>query len=201
MPVLAHRKLKMIAGQLALSVAVMSTPLLADDVTDSIQEATEAYESGDIAAAVDSLNYAVQLLQQKKGASLAELLPEPLDGWSADAAESASVGAAMFGGGLTAERSYRKDKSSVDIQIVTDSPMLQGMMAMFSNPMFASSSGGKMTKINKQKVILKYDEAKKDGEIQIMVKNRYMVTVSGDNVSEDELTGYVEAIDFDKFAD
>lgn len=201
MQILKHAKLTIMSGQLAVCLAIMSTPVLADDVTDSIQEATEAYESGDIATAVDSLNYAVQLLQQMKGAALTELLPEPLDGWSAEDAESASVGAAMFGGGLTAERSYRKDKSSVDIQIVTDSPMLQGMMAMFSNPMFAASSGGKMTKINKQKVILKYDKAKQEGEIQIMVKNRHMVTVSGDNVSEDELKAYVEAIDFTQFAD
>lgn len=201
MQILNHARLKVMTARLALFMAVVSTSLLADDVTDSIQEATAAYESGDIATAVDSLNYAVQLLQQMKGASLAELLPEPLDGWSAEDAESASVGAAMFGGGLTAERSYRKDKSAVDIQIVTDSPMLQGMMAMFSNPMFAASSGGKMTKINGQKVILKYDQGSKDGEVQIMVKNRYMVTVSGDNVSEDELKAYVEAMDFTKFAD
>ncbi|MEZ5534128.1 MAG: hypothetical protein R3F02_00755 [Thiolinea sp.] len=201
MKIVKQINLSWLSGSLALLLAVMAAPVLADDVTDSIREATEAYESGDIAGAVDSLNYAVQLLQQMKGASLVELLPDAPEGWEAEEAESASVGAAMFGGGLTASRSYRKEKSSVDIQIVTDSPMLQGMMAMFTNPMFAASSGGKMTKINKQKAILKYDKAANDGEIQIVVKNRYMVTVSGDNVSEEELTAFVEAMDFDKFAD
>lgn len=201
MQILKQIKPTIIVCQLALLSGMMSAPVLADDVTDSIQEATEAYENGDIAGAVEGLNYAVQLLQQMKGDSLAQLLPEPLDGWTAEDAESASVGAAMFGGGLTAQREYRKDNSQVEIQIVTDSPMLQGMMAMFTNPMFAASSGGKMTKINKQKAIVKYDNDRQEGEVQIMVKNRYMVTVSGNKVSQDELEAYVAAIYFDKFAD
>ncbi|PIE00387.1 MAG: hypothetical protein CSA79_03985 [Thiothrix nivea] len=201
MQVCKRFKQTVIAGQLALLLGVMSTPALADDVTDSIQEATKAYEAGDIAGAVEGLNYAVQLLQQMKGKVLAKLLPEPLEGWKAGEAESAAVGAAMFGGGLTAQRDYQKDKSRVKIQVVTDSPMLQGMMTMFSNPMFAASSGGKMTRINKQKAIVEYDSERQEGEIQIMVKNRYMVTVSGNKVSKDELKAYVDAIDFSKFAD
>lgn len=187
--------------KLALLAALITAPVLADDVTDSIEEASAAYESGDVATAVDSLNYAVQLLQQMKGDALTQLLPEPLAGWEAGEAESAAVGAAMFGGGLTAERGYKKDKSRVDIQIVTDSPMLQGMMAMFTNPMFAASSGGKMVKINKQKAIVKYDKAAKKGEIQLVVNNRHMVIVTGSKVSQDELTEYAEAIDFSEFAD
>ena len=202
MQILNNTKLKMVSGSLALLLAVMSAPaVLADDVTDSIDEATEAYKSGDVASAVENLNYAVQLLQQMKGDSLAKLLPEPLDGWEAKEAESTAVGAAMFGGGLTAERSYTKDKSRIDIQIVTDSPVLQGMMAMFSNPMFAASSGGKMTKINKQKAIVKLDKSGKGGEIQMMIKNRYMVTLDGSRVSEDELLEYAGAIDFSQFED
>ncbi|MEZ5476836.1 MAG: hypothetical protein R3E95_04920 [Thiolinea sp.] len=152
-------------------------PLWADDVTDSIEEAKTAYADGDYAAAVENLNYAVQLLQQMKGEQLGKLLPEPLSGWEADEVESTAVGAAMFGGGLSAERTYRKDNSSVMIQVVTDSPMLQGMMAMFGNPMFAASSGGKMTKINGEKAIETYDRDGQDGGYKLMVDNRYLVTV------------------------
>lgn len=201
MQILKNTKLSVVSGGLSLLLAVMSAPVLADDVTDSIEEATKAYEDGDVATAVESLNYAVQLLQQMKGDALAKLLPEPLDGWAAGAAESTAVGAAMLGGGLTAERTYTKDKSRVSIQIVADSPMLQGVMAMFSNPMFATSSGGKMIKVNKQKAILKLDESGKGGEIQMMVNNRYMITLDGNQVSEEELLEYAGAIDFSKFED
>lgn len=178
------------------AVSTFAAPIQADDVTDSIKEASEAYEKGDHNAAVASLNDAVQLIQQMKGKTLEGLLPAALEGWTAAAAESTAVGAAMFGGGVTAERRYTKGDSSVSVQIVTDSPMLQGMMALFTNPMFASSSGGKMEKVAGQKVISTYEEANQSGDFKIAVANRYLVTITGQKVTKDELKAYTEAIDF-----
>ncbi|TXH69146.1 MAG: hypothetical protein E6Q83_10350 [Thiothrix sp.] len=180
------------------ALGAVCTPLQADDVTDSIQEASEAYAKGDTAKALESLNYAVQLMQQAKAQGLEALLPAPLSGWTAEKAESTAVGAAMFGGGITVERRYSKDNSSVHVQIVTDSPMLQGLMTLFSNPMFASSSGGKLEKIAGQKVISTYDASTKTGDYQFAVANKYMVTVKGDQVSAEEMQAYAEGIDFKK---
>ncbi|MGB0847094.1 MAG: hypothetical protein ACPGSM_10230 [Thiolinea sp.] len=182
---------------LATSMTCMTTAI-ADDVSDAIDEASKAYESGDVNTAVENLNFAVQLLQQMKGEKLSELLPEALDGWTAGEAESAAVGAAMFGGGLTAKRSYQKDKSKVKIEIVTDSPMIQSMVALFTNPLFGAS-GGKMTKINGHKAMLEYNKKRQKGEYKLMINNRYMVTVNGRKVEADELKAYVEAIPFDEF--
>ncbi len=190
--------------KLVLATAIV-LPLLsvsvaqADDVTDSMDEASKAYADGDMAATLESLNYAIQLLQQMKAEGVKSLLPEVPDGWTAEEAESTAVGTAMFGGGITAERRYTKGDSSVSIQIVTDSPMLQGMMMLFTNPAFAASSGGKMEKIGKQKIISTYDAGKKGGDYKIMVANRYLVTVTGEQVSKDEMTAFVEAMDFSKF--
>ncbi|SKA71078.1 hypothetical protein SAMN02745130_00777 [Thiothrix eikelboomii] len=180
------------------SLATVFTPLHADDVTDSIQEASEAYAKGDNAKAIESLNYAVQLIQQAKAKNLEQLLPQPLSGWTANAAESTAVGAAMFGGGITVEKRYTKGDSSISIQIVTDSPMLQGMMALFANPMFATSSGGKLEKVAGQKAISTYDAANQGGDYQFAVANQYMVTVKGEKVSADEMAAYAEGIDFKK---
>ena len=183
------------AGALSLSL-----PAAADDVIDTINEALEAYKNGDYADAASSLDYASQLVKQKKGESLAALLPEPLDGWTAEEAESQAAGAAMFGGGVTASREYRKGDGQVSVQIVTDSPMLQGMMMMFSNPMFAASDGGKMERIKRQKAIVKYNSSGHSGTIQIVVANRFLVTVEGSGVSRDELVAWAEAIDYKKLA-
>ncbi|MEZ5448439.1 MAG: hypothetical protein R3E95_00405 [Thiolinea sp.] len=176
---------------------MLSTQARADDVTDSIQEASEAYAQGEHSAAIESLNYAVQLIQQKKGKGLEALLPVAPEGWSAEEAESTAVGAAMFGGGVTAERRYTRDGSSVTVQIVTDSPMLQGMLALFSNPMFASSAGGRLEKIAGQKVMANYEKDRQSGDYKIAVDNRFLVTVTGEKVSQDEMKAFVEAIDFD----
>lgn len=173
----------------------------ADDVTDSIDEALEYYKEGAYSDAVGSLNYASQLIQQKKGEELESMLPEPLDGWSAREAASQAAGAAMMGGGLSAERNYSKADSTVDIKILTDSPIMQGMMMMFSNPMLATSDGGKMQKIGRQKAIIKYDAEDKSGDINVVVANRFLVTIEGRNVSETDLKAYAKAMDFNKLAD
>jgi len=192
-----------LAGILAVVVGVMliAVPTWADDVTDSINEALEYYKEGAYTDAVGSLNYASQLIQQKKGEKLESFLPKPLDGWKAEDATSQAVGAAMMGGGLSAERAYRKGNSTVNIQIITDSPIMQGMMMMFSNPMLAASDGGKLQKIGRQKAIVKYDAANKSGDINVVVANRFLVTIDGDDVTEDDLKAYAEAIDYGKLSE
>ena len=171
-------------------------PALADDVEDSIQEGLELYKEGEFKDAVESLNYAVQLIQQKKGESLEGLLPPPLEGWEAEEAESQAAGAAMFGGGVSAERRYTKGQASVTVQIVTDSPLMQSMMAMISNPMFASSGGARLERIKRQKAMVEYDKENRSGSINVAVDRRFLVTVEGQFVTLDDLKAYAEAIDY-----
>jgi hypothetical protein len=185
-----------------ISVALMSflaTPLFADDVTESISEALEYYNNGDYSDAVSNLNYAAQLIQQKKGVSLESLLPQPLKGWMAAEASSQAAAAGVFGG-VTAEREYTRGDATVSVTIISDSPMIQGMAMLFSNPVFAVSDGGKLEKIAGQKAIVKYDSAGKSGEIQIMVGNRFLVMIEGDGVEKADLKQYAEGIDYKKLA-
>jgi hypothetical protein len=73
-------------------------------------------------------------------------------------------------------------------------------MMMLSNPMLASSDGGKLRKIKNQKAVVKYNEINKTGEIQIVVVNRFLVTINGNNVSEDELVEYAMAVNYLKLS-
>ena len=125
-----------------------------DEVTDAINEGLQSYQGGKYSDAMASLNYASQLIGQKKGGDLQSFLPAPLSGWEASEATSQAAGAALFGGGVSAERRYTKDPGSVNVQIVTDSPMLQGIMTMFSNPMLLGSDGGKLERIAGEKAIV-----------------------------------------------
>ena len=177
-----------------------SAHVYADDVTDSINEGLQYYKDGKYTESASSLNYAAQLIQQKKGGSLKLLFPNPLKGWKAEEARS-STGGAAFGAGINVSREYNKGSSSVSIEIVADSPMLQGIMMMFSNPMFAQSDGGKLKKIGGQKTIVKYDAVNKNGEILVTIANRFLITIRGDDVSEDILTDYTKAFDFKKIAE
>lgn len=185
---------------LGILLALLTVPVFADEVEDSVKEAMEYYEEGDFSNAAGSLEYAAQLIRQKKGGELETFLPKALPGWTAKDASSQSMGATMFGGGVTAQREFEKDNSRVTIQIITDSPMLQGMMMMFTNPMLATADGGKLEKINRQKAIVKYTDSDRDGEITLVIANRFLVMVEGRDVSKDDLKAYAGAIDYKKLA-
>lgn len=187
-------------GAITLFLIFMIFPVsgYTDDVEDSIKEALQSYKNGEYKEAAESLNYASQLVQQKRSTGLESFLPEPLKGWTAKEASSQAAGAAMFGGGITAEREYRKESGSITVQIITDSPMMQSMMMMFSNPMFATADGGKLERIGRQKAIVKYDKDNKEGDIKIVVANRYLVSIEGRHVSVEDLKAYANAIDYKK---
>jgi hypothetical protein len=184
-----------------LLLTVAAQPAAADDVTTAIEEALKAYRDGDHSTAVESLNYASQLIQQKKGEALRDYFPEPLKGWQAEEAKSQAMGSAMMGGGLTASRTYSREGASITVQFVTDSPMLQPFMMMLANPMTAASGGGKLETIGGQKALVQYDASTKQGDIRIVVANRILVTVEGNAVSAEDLKAYAQAVDYDRLSE
>lgn len=186
-------------GALLLLVTVFTQTLSADDVTDSIDEALEAYKDGEYSEAIESLSYASQVISQKKAQQIGQYLPDPLDGWSLKDKQG-SGGNAVFGGGSASERTYRKGSSSITVSIAADSPAMQSMMMLFTNPMFASSAGGELTKIKRQKAIVTYDGERQKGDIKIVVKKRFFVSIDGNRVSREELMAYAEAIDYKKLS-
>jgi len=181
---------------ISLATLLLTGGVVADDVTDTMADALSAYKKGDYAQTQEDLTYIMELLKQKKGDSIKTLLPDALDGWKAEEAKSETAGAGMLGGGATSSRTYTKDKSQITIAVVTDSPLLQGLGAIMGNPMFAS--GGKLKRINREKATINYNPQRKSGEITIMLDKRFLITVKGKRVTEDELVAYTKAIDFKK---
>lgn len=177
---------------------VFSLPLHAaeDDVLNTVDQAVRQYKEGDFAGAASNLDYAAQLIRQKKSEKMKELLPAPLSGWQAGEASSQAVGTAVFGGGVTVGREYTRGASSVEVEIVSDSPVLQSVMMMLNNPMFAGAGGGSLETIKGQRAIVKYVPENRSGDINIVVGGRFMVTVKGRQVDRKLLVSYAEAIDF-----
>ncbi len=174
---------------IGLMIAGASGWACADDFTDTLENARQAYDEGDVAGAKEELAYATQLLGQMRAQQLEGFLPEALDGWEKKESKgNSSAGVAMFGGGTTANAEYRRGKDSLKINIVTDSPMLASMGMLFSNPAMAGSQGS-MKRINRQKVLVK-----QDGSITAMIDKRIMIEVSGRAPAEDK-EAYFKAID------
>ncbi len=182
-----------ILAALAL-VLMVALPAAADEIIEQINQAIELYQAGDFAGAAGELEFAAAQIRQLRAGEISAALPEPLAGWNAETAETASMGASMFGGGTTASRSYNKDQSNVDVNIVTDSPMLQSLAMMLNNPMILSSSGQKLIRVAGNKAALDWNDD--SGTINVVVLGSVLVTIDGSNLTEDELMAYAEAVNY-----
>ncbi len=183
---------------LAAGLFAVALPLHADDVTDSIDEALKAYKDSDYATAAQSLDAAAQLVRQKRAELFKELLPEAPAGWTAEEATAQSAAAAMFGGGVTAERHYTKGDASMTVKLITDSPLLQGVMMMMGNPMFANADGGKLERIKGQKAVIKNKDG--SGSVNVVVNGTLLVQIEGNDVSDADLRTFAQAVDYGKIA-
>lgn len=175
----------------ATALLLASVSVQADDITDAIQEGLNLYKSGDMSGAAAQLDYASTLLRQAKGQALTQAFPEPLPGWQADEAESQGAGGMMFGGGSSASRSYHKDSARVDISFTSDSPMLQSVLMLFTNPSYMAMSGGKLVRVQGEKAILKKEG---DVELTMVLDSKVLISVQGRGVSEEDVLKYANKI-------
>ncbi|MEZ5659225.1 MAG: hypothetical protein R3E83_12045 [Burkholderiaceae bacterium] len=179
----------------AIGLAI-STPVLADELGDTLKAALSSYEAGDLSRTNEDLTYAMQLLNQRRADALQKFLPEALDGWELSKSKGSNNGAgmAMFGGGLTANAVYRRDRERIEVQIIANSPMIASMAMIFNNPA-AIGAQGKITRIGREKVLIK-----NDGEMQSLVDNRILVQVSGKAPAE-AMEAYFRKIDLNGLKD
>jgi hypothetical protein len=187
------RSLRFLA--LALVAVCLVVPAAADEILDQIQQAIDLYKAGDYAGAAGELEFAAAQIRQLRAGEISGALPDALPGWTAQDAETAAMGAAFMGGGTSASRSYEKDDASVDIQILTDSPMLSSMSMLLNNPMMLSGSGQKLIRVGGNKAALEWDEDR--GTINVVVQGSVLVSVEGSGCTQDDLTKYAEAVDYD----
>jgi hypothetical protein len=165
----------------------------ADDVSDQIDKAGSAWRAHDINGTITALEAAASLVRQARADTLKVLLPLPPPGWTADPAETSAVGAAMLGGGISASRTYHNGSQRVQVQITTDSPMLQGMAALISSPL-AAASGVKTVMIGGRPVA--YTE--NDNGYMALIGEKVVVKVDGSkDTPEPTLRSFVASIDFD----
>lgn len=181
-----------------LVLAVLGQQARADEVLTAVDEAVKQYEKGDYDGSASNLDYAAQLIRQKKSEALKEVLPEPFAGWEAEPATAQATGTAVFGKNVSVSRTYARKPSAVTIDIVSDSPVMQSLIMMLSNPVLAGAGGAKVETFAAHKGIVKYDEVSRNGDVNIVIDNKFLVTVTGQQVDREELIAYAQAVQFSK---
>ena len=182
---------------LCLTVALTPGIGRTDDVTDQINEGLKAYKAKDLETSIMALDTAASLIRQQKAEGLTRFLPSPLPGWQANDAESSYAGNAMMGGGINATRTYTLETGDkyqeVTISISSDSPMMQTLAMMFSNPMFAG--GNKIMIIDGRKVM----QDKDNNSLQTMIANKVLVEVDGsDDTDAATVKQYLQSVPLDQ---
>ena len=170
----------------------------ADEITDQIQSAVEAYEQQDYQGAIGDLNYAIAQIQEIVNARNAQLLPEPLDGWTASDVENVGAAMAMLGGGTSMTRRYSRGTEALEINITANSPWIAGMMQMMSNPMLMAGNPNlkpyRYKRINGMK-----DTSEGHIEATLALASQIIVKVTGENLSDEAvIEQYLDAMDFDR---
>ncbi|RMG59873.1 MAG: hypothetical protein D6713_04340 [Deltaproteobacteria bacterium] len=178
-------------------LTLLLTPARADEVKESIRAAEKFYEKGNYSEAIKELEFAAQLIRQKKGERLKGVFPDPLPGWKAEKPEMQSAGTAYLGGGISGKRVYRKGSSRVTIEIAMDNPLLQSFLGIMDNPMLIGPDQ-KLVRVNGQRALLRFDPSSREGELSIAFARKVLVTVRGSGISDEEvLTSYAAKIDYD----
>lgn len=181
---------------ITLIFALATTPLYADEISDSLSDALKAYQEGDLKETSELVSYIKTLLAEKNADVLAGFLPEAPAGWSRELDDGAAMSGTMASlgqGGSIASAKYKTDQGGgISYMIMADSPMMAMMGAMLTNP--ALMGGGKVKRIKRQKVLIG-----KDGELQAMLHNRFIIRIEPEDkdVSEEDLISLFEATDID----
>ncbi|WP_375173845.1 hypothetical protein [Pseudooceanicola sp.] len=168
-----------------LALAMTAGAAQADEVTDTLQSALEAYEEGDLQYALEELDYAKQLMLTMKTDALSGFLPAAPDGWTREVNSEINASLGMMGGGVGAEAEYSGGGDSITLTILADNPMVGAMSAMIGN---AAAMGMKVERIGREKF------AVQDGTVQGLIDSRILVKAEGGDM--DMMLKLLEEIDY-----
>ncbi len=177
---------------LALTAILQPAAAEADDITDALSAALEAYEEGDIQFALEEIAYATQLLNALKAEGLQNFLPEPLPGWTREITEDAGASLGFMGGGIAAEAEYTGGGDSFQITMMADNQMVASLGAMLGNSALIASLG-QLERINRESFVYS------DGELQGLVGNRVLIQARGGEL--EDMIAHLEQLDFRDLAD
>lgn len=173
----------------AVGALVLCAPVAAaDNVPGQIDAARAAYQKGDLARTAHALEAALNDIHDRLGKALAETMPPAVPGWQADPPEVQGLG--QVGGGLAVTRAYSQHQASLNASLFLDSPAVETAAALFANSAAAAAQPNtKRLKVGGEDALLRYDGTTKTGEITLVLANRVLLSIEGDNIANaDALT-------------
>lgn len=178
-----------------LALAVL-LPLSArcDPFEDGMRETFTAYKKGDNEAVTTKLRELLKIMEEKGGAQVGGLLPDKIEGWTAESVKQDDLGA--VGGGVSISRLYFAGKRQVTAKVIKDSPLVKQLIPLLSNQDLIRLSNRKTYRIGSETAIM-------DGErkLQMVVDGRILVELTGNQDAEErDLVAVARKLDLAKLA-
>jgi hypothetical protein len=198
--------MRVLAASLALALAG-PTAAVADDISDQIDQAKQAYQQGDIAGAVSDLDFAMQALKGKLGEAYQATFPDPPDGWTADPVKAGEGGAAMpfLGGGTAISRTYRQTggTGSIEAQLMSGGSFMQGLASMLMSPqILAAQPNAKRIRVGRENAVVTYNPEDRSGQLTLGIGGKISIMLQGhDLAGSDPMVALINKWDLKKVKD
>lgn len=178
---------------LAGALSAGSLAARADETADGLARALELYNKADLAGALREIAFANSAIAQKLNEAYGSTLPEAPAGWTAD--EISVETSAVMGLGQSVSRVYSDPNgASVRLSLAADSPLLQTMGMVFSNPMLAAQAGFQRVRINGEEALIQTDKAGGTTMVMLVIAGRLLLQAEGsDGATEDAVKSLMSA--------
>ncbi len=101
---------------------------------------------------------------------------------------------------LTRQYSAEQGNGQIEVTLAVDSPMVQGMAAMFNNPaIMAAQPNVERIRIGRDSAFVKWMQDRNRAEVTFMLDGRILIQVKGDNLeSPDPAVALLKSWDMDE---
>ena len=170
---------------------LVAMPLRADEVTENLDRAREAYGKGNLASTAEELGFALAAVGKLRQQQYAALFPKPPSGWTLaemqDDGGQGALAAQLMGGGVIVERDYTQENGEgrITAKLVVDSPLVQAMGSMVSNPAMMPPHTRRV-RLGSDNAMVKQEPGSQEVELTL-VKGNAMLQLEGEGIDKPEL--------------
>lgn len=161
-------------------------PAMADEIDAQLERGRQLYREDKLGEALEAVEVASTLMRQKKAELMQEVFPAAPAGWTAEKAESQALAKVFMGGGITASRLYKQQggQGRVKLEVVSDSPLMQGVAMLITNPMLVQSApGAKLIRLGQDNALLT-SHGQRRAEVQMVVDGRLLVRAEASGLEQ-----------------
>jgi hypothetical protein len=173
----------------------------AQDFAKQATTARTAYTAGKLDDSRFAMQQMLQELDMMVGKEIMKILPQKMEDKTATAAKDDVTGASGWAG-VVIHREYGAGDKNVDLEIITNSPMLGSLNALLSLPFVANNADQKVVRIDGYKALVQKvsgENGASDYELQLPL-NSTLITLKAPGYTQDQVVKMASTIPVSQIA-